>query len=216
VTLKLIGAGFGRMGTRATKDALEMLGLGPCHHMAEVFAHLETVPAWADALDNRPTTAEDWEPLLGGYRSAVDWPGCHYWRELAVAFPDAKVLLSTRDPEAWYASINKNIFEVTRIDTVPEDETGMRQRHHDMILKMIREQTFSGDIDDKDYVLKVLSDHEDEVRDTVDKDRLLVWSVTEGWEPLCAFLGCPVPSEPFPNRNSTKEFRENLDLDPKT
>lgn len=216
MTLKLIGAGFGRMGTRATKDALEMIGFGPCHHMAEVFAHPETVPLWEAALDDPPSTAQGWAPLLGAYQSSVDWPSCHYWRELADAFPDAKVLLSTRDPEKWWNSITNTIFEIVRTEKVPDDATGMRQRHHEMSGRMIRDQRFSGKIDDKAHVLKVLKDHEDEVRQTIDADRLLVWSVTEGWAPLCEFLGVDVPDAPFPSRNTTKEFRENLRLNPKS
>jgi len=213
MTLKLIGAGYGRMGTRATKDALEMIGFGPCHHMAEVFANNETVPLWQDALANPPTTAEGWAPLLGNYASCVDWPSCHFWKELAIDFPDAKVLLSTRDYEQWWASIDKTIFELLRAGPdIPEDESGMRKAHRAMVDEMIRERTF-GDIDNKENVLAILKTHEKEVRNTIPNDRLLVWSVTEGWEPLCAFLGVPAPDAPFPNRNTTKEFREGAGID---
>lgn len=213
MTLRLIGAGYGRMGTRATKDALEMIGYGPCHHMAEVFMNPETVPGWHEALRTPPTTAEGWAPLLGDYVSAVDWPSCHFWRDLAQAYPDAKVLLSTRNPEKWWASINKTIFDLLRRDVVPEDETGMRRDHHAMVVEMITDRTFGGRIDDKAHVLSVLKKHEEEVRDTIAPERLLVWSVTEGWEPLCRFLGAPVPGEPFPSRNTTKDFREGARLD---
>jgi hypothetical protein len=213
MTLKVIGAGFGRMGTRATKDALEMLGVGPCHHMAEVFAHLDTVAGWLDALRHPPTTAEGWAPLLGTYASCVDWPSCYFWKELAEAYPDAKVLLSTRDHEKWWASIDKTIFEIVRMDEVPEDGGGLRRDHFLMVRELIRERTFGGNVDDKDHVLSVLRAHEDEVRQTVPADRLLVWSVTEGWEPLCAFLEVPVPDAPFPSRNTTQEFRDNLSMD---
>jgi len=213
MTLKLIGAGYGRMGTRATKDALETLGFGPCHHMAEVFAHLDTVPLWADALKNPPTSPEGWAPLLEGYASCVDWPGCHFWKELHAAFPDAKVLLSTRDHEKWWNSINKTIFELIRAETAPEDLDSLRQDHRAMVREMILDQTFGGNVDDKDHVLKVLKAHEDEVRDTIPANQLLTWSVTEGWEALCTFLDVPVPGTPFPNRNTTQEFREGLGLE---
>lgn len=212
MTLRLIGAGFGRMGTRATKDALELLGYGPCHHMAEVFVHNETVPQWQAAIENPPTTAEGWAPLLGEYAACVDWPCCYFWKELNQAFPDAKVLLSTRDPEKWWASINKTIFEIFRQGEVPEDETGMRNAHRAMARDMIADRTF-GDFEDKARVLSVLKAHEEEVRDTISADRLLVWSVTEGWDPLCAFLEVPVPETPFPNRNTTKDFRKNIGIE---
>lgn len=41
------------------------------------------------------------------------------------------------------------------------------------------------------------------IRGLVPKERLLEWSVEDGWEPLCKFLGKPVPeNEPFPHANS--------------
>ncbi len=212
MTLKLIGAGYGRMGTRATKDALEMIGFGPCHHMAEVFAHQETVALWSAALDNPPLTAEGWEPLLGAYRSCVDWPSCYFWGELSEAYPDAKVLLSTRDPEKWWASIDKTIFTLLRND-VPAEANEVQTAHHAMMVDMIIKNTFDGNIDDKGHVLATLKRHEEEVRDTIPAERLLVWSVTEGWDPLCAFLDVPVPATDFPNRNTTREFREALRLE---
>lgn len=212
MTLRLIGAGFGRMGTRATKDALEMIGFGPCHHMAEVFMHNETVPQWQEALQNPPVTAAGWAPLLGDYAACVDWPCCYFWKELNQAFPDAKVLLSTRDPEEWWASINKTIFEIFRQGDVPEDDTGMRNAHRAMAREMIADRTF-GDFENKANVLRTLKAHEEEVRDTIAPERLLTWSVTEGWDPLCAFLDVPVPDTPFPNRNTTKDFRKNIGID---
>lgn len=212
MTLRLIGAGYGRMGTRATKDALELIGFDPCHHMAEVFMHNETVPLWQDALANPPTTAEGWAPLLGDYAACVDWPACHFWKELAQAFPDARILLSTRNHEKWWASIDKTIFDLLRAGPdIPDDESGMRKAHRMMVDEMIRERTF-GDLDDKARVLSILKAHEEEVRDTIPADRLLVWSVTEGWEPLCAFLGVEVPDAPFPSRNTTKDFRDGAGL----
>jgi len=211
VTLKLIGAGFGRMGTRATKDALEMIGYGPCHHMAEVFMHPETIEGWRAALREAPTTAEGWAPLLGDYVSCVDWPSCHFWKELAIAYPQAKVLLSTREPEKWFASINNTIFDLVRATDLPGDEDRLSKSHRALVNELILDRTF-GDIDDKANVMRVLKTHEEEVRDTIAADRLLVWSVTEGWEPLCAFLGVPVPADPFPNRNTTKDFREGVGI----
>lgn len=40
------------------------------------------------------------------------------------------------------------------------------------------------------------------IRGLVPKERLLEWSVEDGWEPLCSFLGKPVPGEPFPHVNA--------------
>src|SRR4051812_27773969 len=99
--LRVVGAGVGRTGTYSLKLALERLLGGPCHHMLEVYNNPGQIPVWTDAIEGRPV---DWSALLAGYRAVVDWPGVAFWRELAAANPDAFVLLSVRDPDAWYRS----------------------------------------------------------------------------------------------------------------
>lgn len=201
MALKLIGAGFGRNGTRAMKDALELIGYGPCYHMAEVHLNPDHVDIWDKAAEG---DLPDWHQVFADYQATVDWPACNFWRELRAAFPDAKVLLSVRDPEAWYASIDKTIFDTWRND-VPADHPTYALRV--MTKKLIMEGNFGGDIEDKDHVISVYNAHNEAVKAEVPADQLLVHEVGAGWEPLCAFLGVPVPDEPFPNRNSTKDFR---------
>src|SRR5262245_45548773 len=105
MTLEIIGAGFGRTGTLSLKVALESLGFALCHHMISVFEEAARLGAWTEALRRRARgEAIDWEGVLGGFRATVDWPGCAFWRELMAAYPEAKVLLSVRDPERWYES----------------------------------------------------------------------------------------------------------------
>ena len=105
--LKVVGAGVGRTGTHSLKVALEQLLGGTCHHMVEVFAHPEEVPVWIDAVDGRPV---DWGALMKDYTAQVDWPGASFWPELAAANPDALVILSLRDPDAWFTSCTNTIF----------------------------------------------------------------------------------------------------------
>ena len=107
MTLKVIGAGFGRTGTLSLKLALEELGLGPCYHMIEVNAHPEHDALWLALARGE---ASDWRPMLHGYASTVDWPTTYIWKELAAANPQAKIILTVRDPEAWYASAAATIF----------------------------------------------------------------------------------------------------------
>ena len=99
MNLKVIGAGFGRTGTMSLKVALEELGFDPCYHMSELFENSSHADLWNAAADGERV---DWEALLGGYAATVDWPGCSFYEELMEAYPDAKVLLSVRDPERWY------------------------------------------------------------------------------------------------------------------
>ena len=37
----------------------------------------------------------------------------------------------------------------------------------------------------------------------MDPERLLIWDVKEGWDPLCKFLGKPIPDSPIPHDNKT-------------
>ena len=99
--IKVIGAGLGRTGTLSLKVALEELGFARCYHMSEVIAHLQDARVWDAAARGEPV---DWETLFQGYQAAVDWPSCSFYEELMRHYPDAKVVLTVRDPERWYDS----------------------------------------------------------------------------------------------------------------
>jgi hypothetical protein len=217
VTLQVIGAGWGRTGTLSFKQAIEQLGFGPCYHMLEVFGKSDHVARWEDAIAGRPV---DWDVLLDGYRSTCDWPACTFWRELRAANPDAKVVLTRRDPDAWYRSFSKTILESLQrpVDPAIDPATGQDVdpvvlEHGRMTRALIFDRTLGGDLS-REHTLAVLAAHEQDVIDTVPADALLVYDVAEGWDPLCAFLGVAVPDEPFPNTNTTADFRQMVGLDP--
>lgn len=199
MSLSVIGAGFGRTGTLSLKMALEQLGFARCHHMMEVFAHPDQASVWHAAARGEKI---DWDALLEGYRASVDWPSCHFWRELAAYYPDARVILSTRDPGRWYKSISQTIFRVMEDDPPP---AGPGQDVLGMAKYIVQEKTFGGRTDEA-HVLDVLARHEAEVKRTIALARLFVFDVAEGWGPLCRFLGVAVPEVPFPRSNSTEEF----------
>tara|TARA_R110000868_G_scaffold229608_3_gene482693 strand:- start:2035 stop:2691 length:657 start_codon:yes stop_codon:yes gene_type:complete len=202
VTVKLIGAGFGRTGTLSLKAALEMLDLKPCHHMMEVFMNPQQASVWSAAARGEPV---DWDKLLRGYEATVDWPSAHFWRELALHFPDAKVLLTARDPEKWYASFEDTIMKAI---TSPPSEGKVDESMKivgGMGALIVRDKTFGGNFD-KAHVLKVYNDHNETVRRTIPPERLLEYDVSQGWEPLCKFLGVKVPKVDFPRTNSREEF----------
>ena len=215
MSLKVIGAGFGRTGTLSLKLALEELGLGPCYHMVEVNAHREHDALW---LALARSEASDWRPMLQGYASTVDWPTTYVWKELAAANPQAKIILTLRDPDAWYASAAATIFarmiefetlraEALRSDPAAVDEA--RRRHMEMINTLIVENTFGGSLD-KDNAIAVFNAHNEEVRRSVPREKLLVYEFGDGWEPLCAFLDMPVPSAPYPKVNTTEDFASHF------
>ncbi len=202
--LKVVGAGVGRTGTHSLKLALEQLLGGTCHHMVEVFAHPEQVPVWIDAIDGRPV---DWGSLMSGYTAQVDWPGASFWPELAAANPDALVILSTRDPDAWFTSCTNTIFG------------GMRQmleEGNEWMAAMLRlfDERFDDRVDDRDAMVAAFDRHNEQVRAGIPKERLLEWTAADGWEPICERLGIPLPEEAFPKVNTTAEFREMLGLPP--
>lgn len=200
MTLKVIGAGFGRTGTMSLKLALEQLGFGPCHHMVEVFAHPEQVPLWSDAADGRP----DWDRIFQGYSAAVDWPTATFYKELADHYPDAKVILTERDPESWFGSTQATIFA----RGFPEDDAQMGAWAR-MVMKVIGD-LFDRRLDDHDTLVRVFKAHNARVREVIPAERLLVYEVAQGWAPLCEFLGVPVPEGPMPQVNSTEEFQGRL------
>jgi len=197
--LSVFGAGFGRTGTMSLKLALDRLGFGPCYHMVEVFKNPKASGYWEAAADGRPV---DWEEVFAGYGSTVDWPSATFYKQLANAYPEAKVSLTVRDPEAWFASTQATIFSRHIRDDTEDDW----QR---MVLKVISD-LFDRRMTDKAKLIEVYQRHNEEVRRTIPQERLLVYEVADGWEPLCRFLDADVPNESMPRANSTDEFRQNL------
>lgn len=201
MTLKIVGAGLGRTGTNSLKHALELLGFDRCHHMEEVLGSPAQIAHWGAAARGEPV---DWNAIFAGYAAAVDWPSAFFWRELAAFYPKAKVLLSVRPEKAWLASIQGTIFALLRkLDEAPP---GAFRDAMAMAHRLIVERTFGGDIDDPDHVVSVYRAHAEAVRRGIASDRLLVYDVAEGWEPLCRFLGVPVPDGPFPHTNTSRDF----------
>ena len=205
MALQVIGAGFGRTGTMTLKTALEQLGFGPCHHMYEVIIHPEQAGFW-----ERATRGEnvDWEEMFADYRSSCDWPSCSFYKELAERYPEAKVILTLRDPKAWFKSVSNTIMVSFKGPmTLPD---GRRVGPPgDFAPQLVGQKTFGGRFDEA-HMIDVFNRHNDEVRRKIPKDRLLVFDAAQGWEPLCKFLGVPVPATPFPKTNSTEEFRARI------
>lgn len=203
--LHVVGAGFGRTGTNSAKLALEMLGMGPCHHMLEVRDRPEQVAFWAAAARGERS---DWDTTFADYQSAVDWPSAYFWKPIAAHYPQAKVLLTVRPEQEWVRSIHATIHESLR--TRNERAQGPAREQGDMAFDIIEQRTFGGRLADAEHALAVYRANIADVRATIAPERLLVWDVAEGWEPLCRFLGVAVPEQPFPRTNSTEEFRTRM------
>ncbi len=219
----MIVAGFGRMGTLSTARALTILGFGPCHHMYEVVARPGSERPWRAAAGGAPV---DWSAVLAGYGSAADWPAGAFWRELAEHFPAAKVVLLTRDPASWRASANRMFGEaMTAFDTpdlaplaamvgevgafqrrqmlaaLGADDDGARAPAHPSGAPLLRDEA---------HAAAIVDQYTGMVRAGIAPERLLDYRVQDGWAPLCAALGVPVPDVPFPHLNEAGAYRDHL------
>ena len=197
MAVMVIGAGFDGTGTDALASALARLGLGPCLDLAGWQARPGPLADWEQATDG---AAVDWAALLQGYRSTAGWPACRFWRELTEEYPAARVVLTVREPGSWYRTASATLFAGLR--DPPKDGAGSRPAWR-LLRKMILEQTFGGGVDDAALAADALAMHQREVKVAVPADRLLVYEVGHGWEPLCRFLDVAVPNDPFPSATTT-------------
>jgi hypothetical protein len=198
--MRIVGAGLGRTGTHSLKLALERLLGEPCYHMSEVFDHLDHIPTWHAAIRGDQV---DWRPVLGGYAAVVDWPGAAVWRELAAAYPDAPVLLSTRrDAATWLKSARATI-----LDNGPENKMEDDPSQPGFV-PMVRDMfaSFEPEWRDDDAAMAGYDRHNAAVRREVPAGRLVEWQPGDGWTPLCRALGVAEPEEDFPHVNTTDEF----------
>jgi hypothetical protein len=209
MALKVIGAGFGRTGTRSLKSALEQLGFGRCYHMEEVAKNPSHLRHWAKIMEGGKA---DWETLFTGYQSATDWPVAAYYKDLMTVYPEAKIILTVRDPESWHRSIMNTLYQAGRgffgrfMCVIPSVHQFLNAME-----KGIWESVFHNRLEDKAYAVEVFKKHIEEVKRTVPKERLLIFEARHGWEPLCSFLNVPVPSNrPYPHRNKGALVRQVL------
>ncbi|MDT8399848.1 MAG: sulfotransferase [Pseudomonadales bacterium] len=202
MTLKVIGAGLGRTGTLSLKLALEQLLGGPCYHMLELFQQLDEHAAlW---LETARGERVNWDRIFAGYCAAVDEPASLMWQQLLEYYPDALVVLSVRDAEKWWKSANDTILPIKR-KPPPTEPPGL-VIWYDMMMELYKNLYPQG-VDDPRLTQQCFLDHMARVKREVPANRLLVWEAGDGWEPLCAALGLPVPDSPFPHANTTEEFK---------
>jgi hypothetical protein len=197
----------------SVKAALERLGFGPCYHGMEALRRSTDGEHWLAAYDAGGEF--DWPVIFEGYRATLDWPTIYFWERLAGAYPHAKILLTDRDPESWWES-HVRMFRVgTEFDRRLTHEQRRWAKESGFArmqtaLATIAPATFDGRVFDKAHCLRVFEQHNERVRRTVPAERLLVYRVQDGWEPLCRFLGVDVPDEPFPHVNVGDNLLHNI------
>ncbi|SDB58107.1 sulfotransferase family protein [Bauldia litoralis] len=198
MALEIIGAGFGRTGTYSLKAALERLGFGRCHHMSEVIGDPDQIRLWAEAADGHA----NFDAIFAGFLSAVDFPVCAFWRDVLATNPEARVILSYRDPDDWYASFSQTILPLI-LDKAAWPENA--RPWFRMIERVIVERALRGRTD-REGILAAYRANEAAARALEPKGRALVFHTKDGWEPLCRFLGVAIPEEPYPHTNPRAEF----------
>jgi len=199
MALKIIGAGMGRTGTASLKVALEILNIGRCYHMSEVLKNPRYISYWIEAAEG----SGDWDKIYCGYSATVDNPGCNYWKELTAYYPKAKVILTTRDADTWFDSTNETIHSADFARFMKNSPFG------EMIQKTMWDR-MENRMHDREYMVDFFNKRSAEIIDSVPTERLLVYQVSDGWWPLCEFLGEHVPDMDFPRINSRNETRELL------
>lgn len=216
MALKVIGAGFGRTGTWSTFAALNRLGF-PCYHMQEVILNKSNkghLDFWRRVANSRPGTAHDWNRVFANYTATVDNPACCVWQELMAVYPDAKILLTLhpRGAEAWYDSTIDTIYftEILWQFKVLEWLTPFGRKFGDLSRKLVWGRTLKGVMGEKSKAVARYHAYVEEVKAAVPPERLLVFRVTDGWGPLCRFLGVPEPPEPFPQLNDRESIKKTI------
>lgn len=217
MSLKIIGAGLPRTGTMSLKASLEILGFKPCYHMIEAANNPHHAYEWQKLSQGQNI---DWEVIFAGYQAALDLPSQRYYKELMQAYPNAKVLLTIRDPESWYQSINSTFFQMgaerTFLDMVwyrLRCLLSKRKRQLDLLdkltSKILGQDYFQNRLADRQFILDFFDMHTEAVKLHVPADKLLIYEVKSGWQPLCDFLECPIPEGiQFPHLNDTQSFRQ--------
>nr|ADK32568.1 hypothetical protein [Microbispora corallina] len=215
--LKVIGAGLPRTGTTSMKAALERLGFGPCYHFFEVMRRPELAERWLPLCAGGPV---DWDRVFDGFRSSQDWPASFFWRELAQAYPDAKVVLTVRDPHSWYVSF-RMLGSINPRGPMSQDEAPEGIRPVLAAIERLRpllerisgflfddDWHFGAPVPDEEKAVEAYRRHVAAVRSAIPAERLLVFDVRKGWGPLCRFLGVAAPpDDPFPHLNDAESIQ---------
>ena len=212
--MKIIGAGFGRTGTKSLQLALEQLGYNKCYHMEELLRDPSRVKYWSQAYKEENV---EWDKLFEGYTAAVDFPVSMYYKQLADYYPDSKVILTIRDPEKWYESVKRTIYAFdpgpkVKLKLISKLPFSSKARNLFQVLRLndksIWDKFFQGKFKDKQYAIDKFNSHIKEVKENIPENRLLIFESKDGWGPLCEFLGKELPSDPYPSTNKRQDFHE--------
>lgn len=213
--------------------AMEQLGISPFHYVT-IPQNTRDFTMWNHALEAKFYPAkssicldrEYFDHLLGHWGVCSDIPAVIFTEELVAAYPEAKVVLVERDPDKWFESYQKTVIAGTGNPLIPLLEKldpefiGQQGYAMDLILPnyfgvkeprsawcMNRPACFE---EWKRKAKATYLAHNEMVKRVTPTDRLLLFELEDGWEPLCKFLGSEVPGSPFPRVNETAAIQEKI------
>lgn len=213
--LHVIGGGCGRTGTTSLKAALEILYGGECHHMDTIKAgHFDQCPVFEKFWEQQQAGGPvEFGNFYEDYTAAIDFPSSFFYKELLEKYPNAKVVLTVRDSNKWYKStLDTLYYSKQKLFHLWITKFGNMLLFKSMLMKLIWNGHYEGKFEDKEFAIQRYEKWNEEVKATIPADKLLVFEVAQGWEPLCKFLGKPIPDVPFPNVNDSKSFIEEIDF----
>ncbi|KAG2223921.1 hypothetical protein INT45_009373 [Circinella minor] len=228
--LEVIGAGCSRTGTYSLHTALEILGYRTHHGFSLVIDPEQDPDVWRNSLkqqnqhqlattnsqyesnEKKELVEVDWEKAYGGYQAAVDWPTYSFYKQLADYYPESKVILTVRPPDSWFTSVEQTILPLARWRFirrwVPRHMWLMQDLWcRTFINGAVTDPEDESPLFDRDNMIHCYNEHIKQVKEIISKERLLIMTMDDGWEPLCKFLGKPIPIDrPFPVTNSRLAF----------
>ena len=197
-------------------SALETLGYTPYHMSKAVMAPKSNLNVWAEGLEakyqgkGKPFGREEFDKILGNYDACCDVPCIAFAEELILAYPDAKIIISTRDAEKWLASMDSTAGRVLRWKTwewLGQWDSSLNVpfwRHANALMPYMYGTMTDYSVDGPAH--KRFLEHYKTVRQAAPAERTLEYKVQDGWEPLCRFLEKPIPDEDFPRMNDATQF----------
>lgn len=217
--LEVICVGFMRTGLKTLHEALDILGYSGIYDREDIS---RTYELWDSVLRNR-AEPNVFKKIFKGCRVVIGMPSFIFWEEIAELYPDAQVILTIRDEDAWWNSVVRAKSQMDQdLPGAPLRYGALTRRleawlvpSYHKLCEVLRfswaaalgAHALAGEFLNETATRKSYRQHNSfvqsklgEIKTPSGKPKLLVYDVRHGWEPLCNFLGMPEPEmHPFPS-----------------
>ncbi len=157
---------------------------------------------------------------LQGKSGMVDFPAFATVQGLIKEFPEAKIILTTRDGSEWAKSAQSALFNpddrtlpanvIVFIGSLFSDKFGIVYIMKDMYKLMVEDGILKGETKDIHKMAEAMQEHNNKIKSLVPQAQLLELPLGAGWEPICKFLGKEIPDEPYPKTNDKDSIRQTV------